>query len=413
MKTFMLLIATTLLLGGCAHFTSSSEVVSITEVKEGIFRGLKDEDRDAISNLRKISHQPSQENLFYTESSTTENYSVHEYLRAYPSLRGKGETDYTVGGYDVLSVKVYDEGDLSREAVRVSGDGDISFPLIGRLKVEGLTTGQIEDLVARKLAEGHYLLDAQVTIMLERYESKKYSVLGAVKKPGAFPFKAKEHLLDAICDAEGVDFNTAGDEIMIIRTGIPPGSRSGNNPDEKRIAARAESIPNGSAENIGSTGDGEKAGQIGPAEEVSLDATLQSLAEMNVANLLYAPPEKIVIHVDLEKLLKGNDQISNLPLLEDDLVYIPEAELFYILGEVNSPGSYKITKKDMTLVESIGTAGGFTPISNRKKTRIIRVEDNVEKVITVNVDAITSAGRKIHDITIKPGDIIVVPESFF
>ena len=62
---------------------------------------------------------------------------------------------------------------------------------------------------------------------------------------------------------------------------------------------------------------------------------------------------------------------------------------------------------------AIGNAGGFTNIASRKKTRIIRVENGVEKIITVNVDAITSAGRKIQDVRIKPADIIIVPESFF
>ena len=62
---------------------------------------------------------------------------------------------------------------------------------------------------------------------------------------------------------------------------------------------------------------------------------------------------------------------------------------------------------------AIGTAGGFTNIAGRRRTRIIRVEDGVEQIITVNVDAITSAGRKIQDIRIKPDDIIIVPESFW
>jgi polysaccharide export outer membrane protein len=83
------------------------------------------------------------------------------------------------------------------------------------------------------------------------------------------------------------------------------------------------------------------------------------------------------------------------------------------MGQVKKPGSYKFTQKDLTLVGAIGNAGGFTNIAARKKTRIIRVENGVEKIITVNVDAITSAGRKIQDIRIKPDDIIIVPQSFF
>lgn len=342
-----------LFLAGCSPFISSGEVVNITEVKEGVFSRLTPEERDTISNLRKISTQsPSKSSLLPEE--VTQIYSVEEFLRTYPEYAKQINVNYKVGSHDLISITIYDEGDLTREAIRVSGDGKITFPLIGRLHVEGLATNEIEDLIARNLAEGQYLLDAQVTVMVQLYESKKYSVLGAVRQSGIFPYKAQEQLLDAICIAGGVNFDTAGDTAIITRT----------MPFVKNQEASAKS-------------------------------------------------NKIVIHVGLEKLLKGNDHISNLPLFEADSIYIPEAELFYILGEVNSPGSYKITEKDMTVVEAIGTAGGFTPIANRKKTRIIRVEDNVEKVITVNIDAITGAGRKIQDVIISPGDIIVVPESFF
>ena len=58
-------------------------------------------------------------------------------------------------------------------------------------------------------------------------------------------------------------------------------------------------------------------------------------------------------------------------------------------------------------------AEGFTPVASRNKTRIIRVENGVEKIIQIKVDAITDAGKKIQDVLIQPNDIIVVPESFF
>ena len=68
---------------------------------------------------------------------------------------------------------------------------------------------------------------------------------------------------------------------------------------------------------------------------------------------------------------------------------------------------------DKATDEALGMAGGFTRIASRNSTRIIRVEDGVEKVIEVRVDEITDAGKKIQDVVIKPEDIIVVPESFF
>jgi polysaccharide export outer membrane protein len=80
---------------------------------------------------------------------------------------------------------------------------------------------------------------------------------------------------------------------------------------------------------------------------------------------------------------------------------------------VGSPGQYPYTEKEVTLVEAIGRAGGFTPIAARNRTRIIRQEDGKEKIITVKVDAITEAGMKGQDIQVMPGDVIIVPESYF
>ena len=117
--------------------------------------------------------------------------------------------------------------------------------------------------------------------------------------------------------------------------------------------------------------------------------------------------------IDLSGLLKGSDQISNIFLADQDVLYIPKAEFFYIMGEVKTPGSYAFNKKDITIIEAISMAGGFTPIAARNKTRIVRIEDGREKIYDVNVDAITKSGKMIQAVHIKPNDLIVVPESFF
>ena len=101
------------------------------------------------------------------------------------------KADYTVGGNDVLSIIVYEEKDLSKDAIRVSGKGSISFPLIGRLKVAGLTTSAIENLIAEKLAAQQYLLNAHVDVQVTEYNSKHFFVLGEVGTPGSHPIQAR------------------------------------------------------------------------------------------------------------------------------------------------------------------------------------------------------------------------------
>jgi polysaccharide export outer membrane protein len=249
----------------------------------------------------------------------------------------------------VLNISVYGEKDLSKEAVRVSGDGRISFPLIGQIIVGDLTSSEIEKLISRRLAERQYLLNAHVSVMVTGYHSKRFLVLGAVKNPGGYSLQARERVLDAISRAEGILSDQAGKKAMIIRTESTEGANQ----------------------------------------------------------------RKIVIDLDLGALLEGKDQISNLVLRDKDVLFVPKAQNFYIIGQVKNPGSYKLSESEITLVEAISMAGGFTAIAARNRTRIIRIDKGVEKIIQIRVDAITGAGKKVHDVVLQPGDIIVVPESFF
>ncbi|MEI6155338.1 MAG: SLBB domain-containing protein, partial [Deltaproteobacteria bacterium] len=123
--------------------------------------------------------------------------------------------------------------------------------------------------------------------------------------------------------------------------------------------------------------------------------------------------KKIVINFDLQGLLKGKDQNANIFLAENDVIYIPSADYFYIIGEVKTPGSYAFNKKEITVVEAVSMAGGFTRIASRNRTRIVRVEKGVEKIYEVNMDAITKSGKMTEAVYMRPNDLIVVPESFF
>lgn len=326
------------------------EVVKITTIKNGRLDSLRETDLARLKEVKKARDTQSIDATVTNMIEATPHFSVSEYLMQYPEAKGTDGADYKVGGYDVLSIIVYEEKDLTRGAVRVSSDGYISFPLIGRINVDDLTTSEIEKLISRKLAEEEYLLDAHVSVIVTEYNSKCFLVLGAVKEPGSYSLKAQECVLDGISGAEGVDLEQqASKKAMIIRT---------MDPDT----------------------DGE---------------------------------HKIVINIDLQDLLKRGDQISNIQLVNKDVLYIPTAEHFYMIGQVTKPGSYKIPEREITLVEAIGIAGGFTRIAARNRTRIIRVEEGVEKIIQVKVDAITKAGKKIQDVVIQPNDVVVVPESFF
>jgi polysaccharide biosynthesis/export protein len=115
-----------------------------------------------------------------------------------------------------------------------------------------------------------------------------------------------------------------------------------------------------------------------------------------------AAGEEDQIVVDLESLIKKGQTTLNIPIRDGDSVYISKADVYYVSGEVNKPGSFKL-ESDVTVIKAITVAGGFSKIAAKGKIRIIRIVDGQKREIE-NVKM---------DEPIFPNDVVVVPESFF
>jgi polysaccharide export outer membrane protein len=126
--------------------------------------------------------------------------------------------DYVLEAGDIVSVKVFQEPDLDRE-LRVSQEGDLYFPLIGKIEVSGRTLVGIEQAV-REAYDKDYLVNPQVNIVILKYQVRTVNVLGAVNAPQAvdYPPEQRLTLLDAISRAGG--FNRLADRrrVRLTRT---------------------------------------------------------------------------------------------------------------------------------------------------------------------------------------------------
>ena len=126
----------------------------------------------------------------------------------------KTGSDYRIGRQDLLEIRVFDLEELD-QTVRVSEDGSITMPLLGRMQIAGLTKTELEELIARLLGE-RYVRDPQVTIFIREYESKKVAVTGAVKKPGTYEMLGSKTILEMLSLAGGLD-SDLGKELFIFR----------------------------------------------------------------------------------------------------------------------------------------------------------------------------------------------------
>ena len=130
---------------------------------------------------------------------------------------------YRIGPGDLLEISVFEVAELS-QTVRVSEDGSITLPLIGRVIVEGLTQeGVVQKLT--ELLQAKYVKNPQVTIFIKEYKNQQVSVLGAVTTPGNYELVGRRNLLQIISMAGGLS-DTAGNEVFILREGPDGGTSS-------------------------------------------------------------------------------------------------------------------------------------------------------------------------------------------
>ncbi len=134
-------------------------------------------------------------------------------LLAHP-LASMASDDYVVGAEDVLKITVYNYPDLTTTE-RVSGEGAITIPLIGEIKVAGMTTDRVAKAIAEKLADG-FIVDPNVSVFVLEFRSKKAIVMGQVNKPGIYMLTGNTTFLELLSLAGGLT-KDAGSKATIKR----------------------------------------------------------------------------------------------------------------------------------------------------------------------------------------------------
>jgi len=113
------------------------------------------------------------------------------------------DANYLLSADDLVDFRVFQEQDLD-SVVRISGDGNANFPLIGSVKIGGLSIAAAVAALQNRYRDG-YLVNPQVSITVRAYAKKRFTVLGQVQKPGSYTIEGSEEitLLQAIGMAGG------------------------------------------------------------------------------------------------------------------------------------------------------------------------------------------------------------------
>jgi len=124
-----------------------------------------------------------------------------------------------IGRMDNVEIRVFREDELTTRG-QLSTDGTISMPLIGAVRIEGLTTDQAAAAITRKLADG-FLVKPEVSVSIEARVRRTVTVLGQAQRPGVFVLPANRQLtlVEAIGMAGGVTRIANAKKISLKRGG--------------------------------------------------------------------------------------------------------------------------------------------------------------------------------------------------
>ena len=243
-----------------------------------------------------------------------------------------GETKTSVlGPGDVLKIFVYGHPDLTTET-KVNETGNITFPLLGEVLVDGLTPSAAERKIVNLLESRDIIRKPQVNIIAASLQSQMVSVLGYVRNQGRYPIEGKRSLTDILAMAGGI-IPDGGEIVTLIRA------------------------------------DGNKS-----TKEV----------------------------IDVLEMIRFSDLNRNLNIRSDDLIYVERAPRFYIYGEVQRAGAYRL-ERNMTVIQALSVGGGLTQRGTERGLRIQRrdAEGNLQILAVGSSDLV------------QPDDVIYIKESLF
>ncbi|MCU1328813.1 MAG: polysaccharide export protein [Bryobacterales bacterium] len=267
---------------------------------------------------------------------------------------GSGPAVYLLGPDDSVSVWVLGMEEISDKPMRIDYQGFLDIPLVGRLKAAGLTVEGLKASLSAVLKA--QVKDPQITVNLVEFRSQPVSVIGEVNTPGIQQLQGHKTLLEMLSMAGGLR-QTAGYSVRITR--------------------RAEWGPI-------------------PLPNAATNAT----ADFYVAE------------VNLQGLVGATHPEQNIAILPNDVISVPRASMFYVLGDVKRAGAFVMgEKKSISLLQALSTAEGPTNTAATGSARLLRFVPGADQRTEYTVDLRKLLKGKSTELELKPEDILFVPSS--
>ncbi len=261
---------------------------------------------------------------------------------------------YVLGPGDQFSMEIADLEELNGKVHRIDHDGTVTLPLVGRIQAAGMTLTEFEKDLDKQLES--LLKEPHITITVTETLSQPVSVIGAVNTPGTHQLRGQQNLMEVLSEAGGLR-NDAGYRVTITR-------------DEK-------------------------------------------YGDLPVPNALRNPASHTITgEVSVSDILEARNVSENIRIMPHDLITVPRAKVFYVMGEVRKSGGFTLEQKNrVSIVQAIALAEGTTPTAAKRRAIILRQVDGDVNRTQIRVDLDKIFTGKIQDVMLQPDDILYVPNS--
>ena len=148
-------------------------------------------------------------------------------------------------------------------------------------------------------------------------------------------------------------------------------------------------------------------------QALSIAGGFQEGADLSLA---YVARGRERVPVDFVKLLRQGDLSQNITLEPDDTVVIPDnpQNVIYVTGEVKTPGMLPfVHERGWTALKAVAAVGGFTQFAAKGRVSLIREEDGRRTIIPIDFNDVMRNPEAGKDIPLRPGDILIIPQSLF
>jgi polysaccharide biosynthesis/export protein len=292
------------------------------------------------------------------------------------SIIAAADKDYRISAGDVIQLQIEDAPELSHY-YRVSSSGHIEIPVLGLVEAQNKTTFELARLIKKGLRDQEYLNEPNVLVTIKQYNSQTFLIQGSVRNPGVYQTEGRPSLLTMIGLAGGLAVDH-GSTAFILR------------PNKTKKPARAPDT------------------QISSLQDQTPDADQSTQTPAGgSASAPSEDPDYELIKVNIGALYKGQFDQRVEP---GDIINIPRSDVFFVTGEVKSPGSFTL-KDGTTLRQAVSLAQGLTFNAKGAQAVIFREDPALGSRKEIKVDISAVINGKKEDIPLQANDLIIVPNS--